>query len=100
MNTNGVCNLWLSNASFGDLLRDNKGDWIAGFSCNLQTYSSELAELHAVIKGLELAWDKGFWRILLECDSFEVVNLITSFLDGVGIANSLLGSCRTWLARN
>lgn len=61
------------------------GQWISGFACNLGSCSSEMAELHAVVSGIVLAWNSGCRNVILECDFTEVVNLISSSLEGNGV---------------
>lgn len=58
----------------GGLIRSSKGDWITGFSCF--EGGGMLAELLAVRRGLQLAWESGFRNVVLEIDSQEVVSLL------------------------
>lgn len=53
--------------------------------------------LHAVVYGLELAWDK-CCNIILECDSVEVVKLLTSTVRGNCFQHPLLSSCHQLIA--
>ncbi|KAJ1427543.1 Ribonuclease H domain [Sesbania bispinosa] len=66
----------LGRASYGGLLRDDRGCWIAGFWGNLG-YSEILhAELQAIYYGLKLCWEKGYRFINCFSDSLLAVNLI------------------------
>ncbi|XP_061358051.1 uncharacterized protein LOC133302309 [Gastrolobium bilobum] len=42
-------------ASCGGLVRDDKGGWITGFSYYIGSYSPLMAELWAIMKGLQIA---------------------------------------------
>jgi len=52
--------------------------WLGGYSYMVGIFSSLRAELWAVKVGLELAWEKGFRRVLLEVDSQVVVYLLNN----------------------
>ena len=47
-------------ASCRGLIRDAHGEWLGGFATNLGISSSPIAELWAIINGLELAWVSGY----------------------------------------
>jgi len=53
----------------GGLLRDHRENWINGFSANLGWRSSVKAELLALLKGLQLAWNMGVSHLEVEIDS-------------------------------
>lgn len=72
---------------------DHYGEWVAGFAGNLWSCSSAFAELHANVYGLELTWDKGCQKIILECDSNEMVDLMAKSADGSGSMHHLLRKC-------
>lgn len=56
--------------------RDTWGRWGTGFSLNLGVADNMTAELWGILKGLELAWDPGEKRIILETDSKAALQLI------------------------
>jgi ribonuclease HI len=64
------------NAGFGGLLRNNRGNWIHGFSGSCGRATNLLAELSAIWKGLQLAWDLGYRSIIMESDSQAALDLI------------------------
>lgn len=43
----------------GGLIRDESGSWIGAFAFNIGICSTFMAELWGVLKGLEVAWNKG-----------------------------------------
>ncbi|KAG5249134.1 non-LTR retroelement reverse transcriptase [Salix suchowensis] len=63
-------------AGAGGVLRDGMGSWIAGFARNNGICSSVTAELWAVYIGLQLTWDRGYRKVILESDSSVVVGLM------------------------
>ncbi|GAU36490.1 hypothetical protein TSUD_316160 [Trifolium subterraneum] len=56
-------------AGFGGLIRNDIGEWMHGFSGSCCHASNILAELYAILEGLQLAWNLGYRTITLECDS-------------------------------
>ena len=52
------------------------GSWITGFARNNGICSSVTAELWAVYIGLQLTWDRGYRKVILESDSSVVVGLM------------------------
>ena len=63
-------------AGAGGVLRDNMGSWIAGFTRNNGICSSVTAELWAAYIGLQLTWDRGYRKVILESDSRVVIGLM------------------------
>jgi ribonuclease HI len=64
------------NASFGGLLRNNRGVWIHGLPGSCDKASNLLDELSAIWRGLQMAWDLGYRSIILESDSQTALGLI------------------------
>lgn len=62
--------------SAGGLIRGEEGRWLAGYMANLGQCDSLTTETWAIILGLELAWDKGHRRIILETNSLILHNMI------------------------
>lgn len=65
-------------ASFGGVLRDHKGDWLHGFSSFRGDVDILLAELFGMKQGLMLAWDLNYRIVILESDSKEAIQLIST----------------------
>lgn len=63
-------------AGCGGAIRDCSGGWIVGFSCKLGVCSAIVAKEWAVVEGVQLAWDLGFKKLILESDASAVINLI------------------------
>ncbi|XP_027164808.1 uncharacterized protein LOC113764959 [Coffea eugenioides] len=63
-------------APLGGIIRDEAGHWLGGFSVGLGTASNILAELWAILRGLQLAWEKGYRKVIIESDSKAGMGLI------------------------
>lgn len=76
LNVDGSYNPSSTCMGVGGLIRSDSGDWLVGFSAFEGPGDVLLAELIAIKKGLNLAWDEGYRRIWCESDSFEAINII------------------------
>ncbi|KAF1859238.1 hypothetical protein Lal_00009822 [Lupinus albus] len=61
----------------GGAIRDHACKWSSRFSTNFGVGLLILVELLAINHGLKLAWNMWFKQIILECNCFEVVQIIT-----------------------
>lgn len=68
INTDG-CWKSMDHASGGGVIRDDKGNWIVGFSVKFAAKTPEAAELLAIRVGLHIAKDRNFNNIQLETDA-------------------------------
>ncbi|MCH87362.1 ribonuclease H protein [Trifolium medium] len=69
-------------ARCGGVLRGEHGEWISGFSKNLEVCSAYVAELWGVFEGLKIARARGFRKIELQVDSQVVVNTLATDRSG------------------
>ncbi|KAM5585435.1 MATH domain and coiled-coil domain-containing protein [Rosa sericea] len=60
----------------GGVIRNEKGEWVAGFAENLGTGRVVEAKLWALYRGLELAWKSGWAPLGVECDSNVAVTVV------------------------
>jgi len=74
-NIDGSCGASDDIGSKG-LLRDNKRNWIAGFSSNEGQMDALFAELCGVYHGLMLVINNSIQRLICETDSLEVLRLL------------------------
>lgn len=65
-------------AAYGGLLRNEMGQFVAGFHCNLGSVTSVHAELWGLTLGLRMARSRGIQRLLVELDSKVVVCMLSS----------------------
>ncbi|KAK6930357.1 Reverse transcriptase zinc-binding domain [Dillenia turbinata] len=68
------------HAATGGLLRNNKREWLASFSVNVDISSVIVAKMWGVCEGLRLAKRRGF-RAVLEMDSLVLANLLREEVD-------------------
>lgn len=100
LNIEGSSSMVQGSAGAGGIIRDESGKWLLGYSKNLGTSNSLASELWALYHGLNLVWERGFRKVLVECDSHKAVKCLklrTSFLDP---NRSLILSCREFFRRN
>ncbi|KAL4292089.1 hypothetical protein GQ457_14G023220 [Hibiscus cannabinus] len=64
------------SAMCGGVARDHTGSWQFGFSKFIGFCGVFDAELWGVWCGLQMDWDKGFRRLILEVDSLDVVRAL------------------------
>lgn len=60
-------------SGFGGLIRNDRGEWLAGF-CGISTNLH--AELLAIVFGLNLAWNSGYRKVVCESDSKTTLDII------------------------
>jgi len=58
---------------------DSRGEYIGSFSSFLIVQKSSFAKVMGAMLAIELAWSKGFKHIFLECDSFFLCQVFSSF---------------------
>ena len=75
INTDGSVN------QYRGLLRDDIGQYVAGFAVNLGFCPITVAEIWVAFYGLHLAWQEGYKQVILELDSSATVALILKDLD-------------------
>lgn len=75
--------MWMAQVEEEALLRvvevsswGSKGDWKVGFMKNIGRVDSLLAEICSIDLGLDLAWERGFKKVILESDSKQAIGLI------------------------
>lgn len=76
LNTNGCCKLSSLQASAGGFIWNEEGRWITGFMANISQCDSLTEEIWAALFGLEMVWNTGFRRIILEMDSLVLSKMI------------------------
>lgn len=82
-----------SIAAAGGLIRDLKGQWVGGYSMNIRPASIPGAELWGLRQGLFLALQLGFYRLIVEIESLEVVQALKSDYSSSRLNSPLLHDC-------
>lgn len=99
INVDGAAQGNPGNAGMGGLIRDASGCWLEGFSVFLGISSNIVAELWAILKGLQLAWDRGYKQVILESDSKAGLSLIAD-AEVVSTHFNLVKQIRDMMHRN
>ncbi|KAK4283002.1 hypothetical protein QN277_000008 [Acacia crassicarpa] len=76
LNVDGAVSSLCAEAGCGGVLRDDSGQWLAGFLKKLGICDALNSELWAMAEGLSLAWDLGIRKVMLESDAASAVDLI------------------------
>lgn len=63
LNTDGAAKGNPGPAGGGGVFRDTRGNWICGFAEGMGRCTSVRAELKAILRGLQVARDQGFWHL-------------------------------------
>ncbi|KAK5845912.1 hypothetical protein PVK06_002155 [Gossypium arboreum] len=78
LNSDGAVSNLEQRASIGGVLRDSNTNWLWGYAINFGNESVFKVETRAMLEGLFLAWDKGFLKVVVECDNTLLVELLLS----------------------
>ena len=73
----GSLNSELKIISAGGVLRNNRKEWLGGFSLKKGHGNVQEAELWGLFEGLQLAWKSGYRKICVESDSQATVKLLS-----------------------
>lgn len=77
LNYDGSCNYNTGKCSIGGIFRDDNAAFVLGYAQSIgQSSSNAVAELAALVRGLEIALENGWPRVWLEGDSKGLIELI------------------------
>ncbi|KAF2297888.1 hypothetical protein GH714_004755 [Hevea brasiliensis] len=79
---------------------DAAGNWLFAFAASYGVSSVLVAELWSMHKGLRLAYDRGYRRVILECDNLTAVNTILGVSNKQCILCYLVNSIRNLLLKD
>lgn len=65
-------------AGYGGLVRNNLGEWICGFYGSCGVADNLIAEIYAIMHGLDLAWNRGYRDVILGTDSKSAIDLLNT----------------------
>ncbi|MBA0634313.1 hypothetical protein Godav_022220 [Gossypium davidsonii] len=94
INTDGAFSMTRVVASSGVVFRDEKGEWLLGFSRSIGLATVLQSKPWAIYDGLQLNWDRGFHEVIVESDSKEAVELFNNGWDSF-YSNWLVKEIRT-----
>ncbi|XP_062021310.1 uncharacterized protein LOC133737845 [Rosa rugosa] len=83
----------------GGALRNDRGEWMNGFSAKLGIGQVIEAELWGLLKGMEMAWQNGCRRLKIEMDSLVAVKLVLSPIAHLHPLYSIVANCQELLSR-
>ena len=78
LNTDGAVKTNPSTAGAGGVIRGARGEWVLGFSEHLGYCSILKAELRGVLRGLQIAKERGISKLWLRTDSRTVMNILAN----------------------
>ena len=81
-------------AGRGGIIRNDRGEWLAGFSRNIGIASSFIAELWALRDGLQLCKNLNLLSFDIQIDAKAVVELLTNPSYSKNVAIPLVDDCR------
>lgn len=84
----------------GGLCHDKDGNWLFGFNIKMGNGSAYQAEVFAIWQGLQLAWDRGFERVIIESDSAMAIHQIMKPIEQASHWDPIVQKCKDLLARN
>ncbi|KAL5844623.1 hypothetical protein ACOSQ3_010676 [Xanthoceras sorbifolium] len=76
VNVDGSRDGKVESISTGEIIKSDNKNWVLGFTLNKWTGSVIEAELWSTFKGLRLAWEAGFRKVVIECDSKRAIDLL------------------------
>ncbi|KAL4295023.1 hypothetical protein AHAS_Ahas18G0286600 [Arachis hypogaea] len=88
-------------AGFGCIIRDSMGIWMKGCSASIPLSSVLSCELHAIWRGLVMAWDCEYKEVICETDNLDAFLLVSRGTTNMITNDSdLLGKIKEMLQRN
>lgn len=99
INVDGASNRFTKIGVCAGVARDQNGDMLWGFRCNLGLSNSLNAELWGILWALKHAWNGVGRRIIVETDCLEAVSLISNGWEDEHPEWNLLTEIRAWMER-
>ncbi|KAF7833970.1 putative calcium-binding protein CML19 [Senna tora] len=84
----------------GGVARDVSSNFLFSFCHHIGCCEIIWAELRGIVDGLEMLWDKGFRKVLIECDSEVALELVSIGVDNNRPCSALVQRIRSLLDRN
>ena len=99
LNTNGFVIGSSRQAGCGGVVRDEHGDWVAGFTRHIGATSSFAAELWGLRDGLNLFSSLNIPCLIIELDTKAVVDVLRNSNYDKNIISPILDDCRQLVLR-
>ncbi|KAF7816000.1 hypothetical protein G2W53_029969 [Senna tora] len=84
----------------GGVARDASGNFLFSFGHRIGTCDILWAELRGILDGLELLWNKGFRKVVIECDSKVALELVENGTTENHPCSGLVHQIRSLVDRN
>ena len=94
LNTDGALKNNLGQAGGGGFFRGWRAEWMGGFAERMGVCSSVRAELRAILRGLRLAQEKGYRKLIVYVDSLVVAGMLKDNMLCSARHNTLVQQCR------
>ncbi|KAF7809001.1 putative ribonuclease H protein At1g65750 family [Senna tora] len=92
--------MWTRIAVCGGVPHDASGNFLFSFCHRIGSCDILWAELRGILDGLELLWNKGFRKVVIECDSEAALELVVSGIAENHPCSSLVHQIRSLINRN
>ena len=97
LNTNGSCSELHGLASCGGVVRNEDGQWVAGFSKRIRVTNSFAVELWGLREGLKLCCNLNIHCLVVEMDAKAIVDVLWNAYYANNIISPILDDCRQLL---
>ncbi|XVF17428.1 hypothetical protein REPUB_Repub10bG0121500 [Reevesia pubescens] len=88
------------SATAGGVIRNEKGDWLTGFTYVVGIANVLTAEIWAIYQGLKLCGERGFKKVQLESDSLMAIKKISSTPVPYDVNGQLIRAIQDYFQRN
>ncbi|KAF7833065.1 Non-LTR retroelement reverse transcriptase [Senna tora] len=95
-NVDGAKNEAFDMSACGGVARDDEGRFLIGFMRKIGTGSVLNAELWSILCALEVAWNAGFKKLVIETDCLTAVNIITDSVQRSHPCFAMLSRINAW----
>ncbi|VFQ61858.1 unnamed protein product [Cuscuta campestris] len=99
LNVDGSNKVMANRAGCGGVIRNNRGEWLGGFSYRTRPNNIEEIEAKAIEKGIQWAWGRGVRDLEVQCDAREVVNWIITSTSLRGPISDTIIAIKSWTDR-
>ncbi|VFQ82986.1 unnamed protein product [Cuscuta campestris] len=99
LNVDGSNKVMANRVGCGGVIRNNRGEWLGGFSYRTRPNNIEEIEAKAIEKGIQWAWGRGVRDLEVQCDAREVVNWITTSTSLRGPMSDTIIAIKSWTDR-
>lgn len=86
-------------ATAGGIIRNHRGEWVAGFSMNIGPSSIQDSEIWGLRQGLFLALQTGIKNLIVESDSLEAIQALNQDISPTTPAPALVLDCKGLLLK-